>query len=332
VAGNKTIWKNRRVLVTGGGGFIGSHLVERLVEMGAIVRAMVHYNALGTHGWLDHSAHRSDMEIFAGDICDRDSICSAMKDVQTVFHLAALIAIPYSYKAPFSYVNTNILGTLNILQTAREEGVERIIHTSTSEVYGTARNIPISESHPLQAQSPYSASKIGADKLAEAFFLSFQLPVVTVRPFNTFGPRQSARAVIPTIVAQLLVGNTVRLGNLEPKRDLNFVDNTVDGYLAAAAHPQVVGKTFNFGSGREISIGELVGLIAQFMDKPVEIVSEAQRKRPTGSEVERLLADFSSAKNLLDWIPLISLEEGLKKTIPWIEQNSGKYRPEMYIV
>jgi dTDP-glucose 4,6-dehydratase len=332
VAAAKAIWKNRRVLVTGGGGFIGSHLVERLVGMGATVRAMVHYNALGTHGWLDHSAYQSDMEIFTGDICDRDSVRAAMRDIQTVFHLAALIAIPYSYQAPISYVNTNIHGTLNVLQAGREEGVERIIHTSTSEVYGTAQSIPISESHPLQGQSPYSASKIGADKLVEAFFHSFKLPIITVRPFNTFGPRQSARAVIPTIVSQLLVGNTVRLGNLEPKRDLNFVDNTVDGYMAAATHPDVFGKTFNLGSGREISIGDLVALIAQFIDKPVEIVSESQRKRPTGSEVERLLADFSLAKNLLNWTPLISLEEGLKKTIPWIEQNSGKFRPEMYTV
>ena len=326
------IWKNRRVLVTGGGGFIGSHLVERLVGMGAVVRGMVHYNALGSHGWLEQSAHHTNLEVFAGDICDRDCVRGAMKDVQTVFHLAALIAIPYSYQAPVSYVNTNILGTLNILQAAREEGVERIIHTSTSEVYGTAQSVPISESHPLQGQSPYSASKIGADKLAEAFFHSFRVPVVTVRPFNTFGPRQSARAVIPTIVSQLLVGNTVRLGNTEPKRDLNFVDNTVDGYLAAAAYPEAVGKTFNFGSGREISIGELAMLIAQFMGKPIEIVSDAQRQRPTGSEVERLLADFSQAKSQLDWTPSISLEEGLKRTITWIEQNSGKFRPEMYNV
>ncbi|MDE2060237.1 MAG: SDR family NAD(P)-dependent oxidoreductase, partial [candidate division NC10 bacterium] len=236
-------WKSKHVLVTGAGGFIGSHLAEQLVNEGARVRAFVHYNALGGAGWLDDSPLSDQMEIFAGDICDRDSVRSAMRGTEVIFHLAALIGIPYSYHAPASYVRTNIEGTLNILQAARDLNVQRVIHTSTSEVYGTACFVPITEEHPLQGQSPYSASKIGADKLADAFHFSFGLPVVTLRPFNTFGPRQSARAVIPTIVTQCLAGETVRLGNLHPTRDLNFVDNTVEGYLLAATVPGAIGKT-----------------------------------------------------------------------------------------
>ena len=227
-------WNKKKVLVTGAGGFIGSHLTERLVELGADVRALVHYNALGSQGWLGVSKYKNDMSILAGDICDRDSVMNAVKDREIVFHLAALIAIPYSYHSPASYIRTNIEGTLNVLQSARLFDIERVLQTSTSEVYGTARYVPIDEGHPLQGQSPYSASKIGADKIAESFYLSFETPVVTVRPFNTFGPRQSARAVIPTIITQLLADKEVHLGNLHATRDLNYVSNTVDGFIAAA--------------------------------------------------------------------------------------------------
>lgn len=319
-------WNNKRVLVTGAGGFIGSHLTERLVEEGARVRTLVHYDALGRWGWLDHSPIARQIEVVAGDITDRDSVRHAMKDREIVFHLAALIAIPYSYQVPLSYVRTNIEGTVNILQSARDEGVERIIHTSTSEVYGTARYVPIDETHPLRGQSPYAASKIGADKMAEAFYLSFNLPVVTVRPFNTFGPRQSARAVVTTIIVQCLSGNIVRLGHLYPTRDLNYVANTVEGFLSAASEPSAAGHTVNLGSGREISIGELAKLIAQMIGRPIKIESEDQRLRPQGSEVERLLANNTLAQTLLGWQPKISLEEGIARTIAWVKDNFEYYR------
>ena len=244
-----TEFEGKTVLVTGAGGFIGSHLTESLAGCGAKVRALVHYNALGSAGWLDHSVWRDKVEIVAGDICDRDSVRTAMQGVEVVFHLAALIAIPYSYRAPDSYVRTNVIGTLNVLQSAREVGVARVVHTSTSEVYGTARRVPIDETHALQGQSPYAASKIGADKMAEAFHLSFGLPVVTVRPFNTFGPRQSARAVIPTIISQALDEGVVRLGSLHPRRDLNFVSNTVDGFMRAGVEAAAVGRTVNLDRG-----------------------------------------------------------------------------------
>jgi NAD dependent epimerase/dehydratase len=325
-------WIGKRVLVTGAGGFIGSHLAERLVEAGANARALVHYNALGTWGWLDHSLLRKEMEVVAGDICDRDSVLQAMQGVETVFHLAALIAIPYSYHAPASYVRTNVEGTLNVLQGARELGVERVVHTSTSEVYGTARYVPIDEAHPLQGQSPYSASKIGADKLAEAFHLSFDVPVVTVRPFNTFGPRQSARAIIPTIIAQCLATETIRLGNLHPTRDLSYVADTVDGFLRSGWVPEALGQTINLGSGQEISIGALAELIARLAGQPFDIESHADRLRPDKSEVERLVADNTRARTLLGWEPTVSLEEGLVRTIEWLRQNLERYRPDVYVI
>jgi NAD dependent epimerase/dehydratase len=324
-------WNGKRVLVTGAGGFIGSHLAEWLVEQGATVRAMVHYNALGTWGWLDHSPRRKDLDVVAGDITDAESVRQAVAGSETVFHLAALIAIPYSYHAPASYVRTNIEGTLNVLQASRAHGVSRLVHTSTSEVYGTARTVPIPESHPLQGQSPYSASKIGADKMVEAFHLSFGVPVVTVRPFNTFGPRQSARAVIPTIITQCLAGETVSLGSLHPTRDLNYVSNTVEGFAAAAASPEAVGRTFNLGSEREISIGDLVTLIGRLMDKPVRAQCDPARVRPDGSEVERLLADAAAARKL-GWTPRVSLEDGLKRTIAWMGENKERYRPGVYVL
>lgn len=325
-------WTGKRVLVTGAGGFIGSHLTEKLVELGADVRAFVHYNALGRWGWLDHSPVRGSMQIISGDICDRDSVQNALKDREVVFHLAALIAIPYSYHAPASYVRTNIEGTLNVLQSARTIGLERVVHTSTSEVYGTARYAPIDESHPLQGQSPYSASKIGADKIAESFFLSFETPVVIVRPFNTFGPRQSARAVIPTIISQLQTGQTVRLGSLHPTRDLNYVENTVGGFIACAESPAAIGRTINLGTGREISIGDLARLIAKLMDKPIDIEGEEKRLRPPASEVERLVADIKLARELTGWEPRFTLEQGLDRTISWIKENLSFYRPEIYTI
>jgi dTDP-glucose 4,6-dehydratase len=325
-------WKGRKVLVTGAGGFIGSHLTERLVELGAATRAFVHYNGAGTWGWLDSSPIKEQLEVVAGDLADRDSVRHAVMGMDVVFHLGALIAIPYSYGAPSSYVHTNIEGTLNVLQSAREFSVARVLHTSTSEVYGTARYVPIDERHPLQGQSPYSASKIGADKIAEAFHLSFGVPVVTVRPFNTFGPRQSARAVVPTIISQLLAGPNVRLGNLEPTRDMNYVANTVSAFLRAAEVDAAVGRTINFGSGREISIGDLARLIARLMNRELKIVNADERHRPPNSEVERLMASNEQARELLGWTPQVSLEDGLAYTIPWVQENLDRFRIGTYAV
>ena len=321
-----------KVLVTGAAGFIGSHLAEHLVERGADVRALVRYNSSGRRGWLDASEHADAIEVVAGDICDRDSVYGAMEGVDAVFHLAALIAIPYSYAAPASYVRTNVEGTLNVLQAARSLETERVIHTSTSEVYGTALYAPIDEKHPLQGQSPYSASKIGADKMAESFYRSFDTPVVTVRPFNTFGPRQSARAVIPTIISQLAVGTRVKLGSLTPTRDLNYVGNTVRGFAAAAEASGAEGETVNLGSGREISIGDLARTIAGIMGKEIEIQTDDQRLRPEKSEVDRLLADASKAKAVLGWEPAFTLEEGLEQTVDWLQANVAHYRPDEYTV
>jgi len=325
-------WREKRVLVTGAAGFIGSHLTERLVERGAAVQAFVHYNALGTWGWLDTSSVRDDIDVAAGDIRDRDTIRRAMEDVDIVFHLAALIAIPYSYHTPISYVRTNVEGTVNVLQAAREAGVERVVHTSTSEVYGTAQYVPIDERHPVQGQSPYSASKIGADKMAESFHLSYDLPVVTVRPFNTFGPRQSARAVIPTIIVQCLNGNHVRLGSVHPTRDFTYIADTVEGYVLAGSVPEAVGRTINLGSGREISIGDLAGMIMRMVGRAASIETDEQRVRPEKSEVERLLADRTVAREVLGWEPAVSLEEGLERTIEWMRQHLERYRPDVHTI
>ena len=325
-------WQGRRVLVTGAGGFIGSHLAERLVEAGATVRCLVHYNSRGSAGWLDTSPLAAEMEIVTGDIADRDSVARVSRDARTVFHLASLIAIPYSYIAPDSYARINIGGALNVLQSARELEIERVVHTSTSEVYGTARFSPMDESHPLQGQSPYSASKIGADKMAEAFHLSFGLPVVTVRPFNTYGPRQSARAVIPTIITQCLADARIRLGNLTPTRDLNFVSDTVEGFLLAGEIAAAVGHTINLGSGRETSIRELVAAIGRLCGVDPQIVTEAERQRVKGSEVERLVADASLAQELLGWRPRLDLEEGLATTVDWFRRNLHQYRSSNYAI
>jgi len=325
-------WNGQKVLVTGAAGFIGSHLAERLVTLGANTRAFVQYNSSGSWGWLDQSLVRDQIEVVLGDVRDRESIDVAMKKVDVVFHLAALIAIPYSYDAPLSYVRTNVEGTLNVLQSARSQSVGKLVHTSTSEVYGTARSVPISEEHPLQGQSPYSASKIGADKIAESFHLSFDLPVVTVRPFNAYGPRQSARAVIPTIVTQALSQPEIRLGNLDPTRDLNFVTDTVEGFIKAAESNNAIGEVINLGTGCEISIGALAQTILQTMGKKIPVVSESQRVRPENSEVERLCADNRKARELLGWQPQFSLEEGLVKTIEWLRENHEQYRSDVYVI
>ena len=322
----------RKFLVTGAGGFIGSHLTETLVSRGASVRALVHYNALGKCGWLEHSKHRADIEIVAGDITDRDAVHEAAKGVEIIFHLAALIAIPYSYRSPLSYIKTNVEGTFNVLQAAREYNVSKVIHTSTSEVYGTAKRIPIEEDHPLQGQSPYSASKIGADKMVEAFHLSFGVRTVTIRPFNTFGPRQSARAVIPTIITQCLANQAVRLGSLTPTRDMNYVDNTVNGFIAAALVDAAIGRTINLGSGREISVGALAALIGRLMGCELKVEQDTQRLRPEKSEVERLLSDNTLARELLGWVPGVCLEDGLRRTIDWMRSNLDQYRPGVYTV
>ena len=325
-------WPKKSVLVTGAGGFIGSHLVERLVALGARTRAMVRYNSSGTWGWLDDSRVRADIDVLAGDIRDRDSVQRAVSGSDVVFHLAALIGIPYSYKAPTAYVRTNVEGTLNVLQAALDREVELVVHTSTSETYGTARYVPIDEAHPLQGQSPYSASKIGADKLAQAYHLSFDLPVATIRPFNTFGPRQSARAVVPTIITQALVSDRVELGNLEPTRDMCYVADTVEGFLRVAAEPAAVGEVFNIGSGSEISVGELARTIIRLVGKDMPVVTEDRRVRPERSEVDRLLADTTAARTVLGWQPEWSLEDGLTETIEWVRNHIDRYRVGSYVI
>lgn len=322
----------KRVLVTGAAGFIGSHLVERLVREGHRVRAYVHYNSRNDWGNLElvDPAVKREIEVVTGDIADPFSVRHATRGVQVVYHLSSLIAIPYSYVAPQSYVQTNVQGAINVLQAARDEGVERVVHTSTSECYGTAQYVPIDEKHPLQGQSPYSASKIGADMLAESYWRSFELPVAIIRPFNTFGPRQSARAVIPTIISQALKGGTIKLGSLTPTRDMNYVDNTVDGFLAVAQHPAAVGQVINVGSGREISIGDLARLIVQLVGSSSEVVEDSQRIRPAASEVERLLCGHAKARELLGWTPRVGLEEGLQRSIDWFRGHLDRYKTDIY--
>lgn len=325
-------WSGRTVLVTGAGGFIGSHLCERLLELGAEVRALVEYNSLGSWGWLDESPARRDVEVVLGDVRDRDSTNAAATGRDVIFHLAALIAIPWSYEAPAAYVETNVVGTLNVLRAAQEANAELVVHTSTSEVYGTARYVPIDEAHPLQGQSPYAASKIGADKLAEAFHLSFGLPVATLRPFNTYGPRQSARAVIPTIVTQLLGGESVALGNLTPTRDFTYVTDTVEAFVQAGDTASAIGCTLNVGSGREIAIGDLAERIEAVIERRAPVELDPARVRPSGSEVERLCANADEARKLLGWEPRVSLDDGLAATAEWIGRNLERYRVGAYTV
>lgn len=323
---------NEPVLVTGAGGFIGSHLVEALLAAGHQVRAFVRYTGrqdIGSLRFLPAETLRT-VEIVQGDLRNFDSVARAVSGARLVFHLGALISIPYSYLSPDENFSTNVMGTLNVLQAARAARVERIIHTSSSEVYGTARYVPMNEAHPLQGQSPYSASKIGADKAAESFYRSFNLPVVTIRPFNVFGPRQSTRAVIPTIITQYLRGSEIRLGNLHPTRDLTFVQETVGAFLRAAEAPRVLGREINVGSNREISIGELVSLIGQLMGKKGDLIQEQGRLRPAASEVDRLYADVSLARQLLGWEAKMTLEEGLRSTIDWISAHPDFYHSRRY--
>ena len=329
----------KTVLVTGADGFIGSHLTEALVRQGINVRAFVYYNSFNSWGWLDHCTDdvKGHFEVFPGDIRDPHGVKEAMKGCDAVLHLAALIAIPFSYYSPDTYVDTNVKGTLNVLQAARELGVNRIIHTSTSEVYGTARFVPITEEHPLQGQSPYSATKIAADQLAYSFYSSFDLPVVTVRPFNTYAPRQSARAVIPTSITQIANGaHKVELGALTPTRDFSFVQDTVNGFLAALNSIKGLGQVINLGSNFEISIGETVALIAESMNTTVETASSEERWRPENSEVERLWADNSKAKELFGWQPTYSGRDGfirgLVETIAWFcqSENLRSYKSDIY--
>ena len=325
-------WKGRKVLVTGGGGFIGSRLVEVLMRSGAQVRAFVRYNSRGDAGLLRTLSPYvlGETEIIPGDLRDEDAVRKAVADREVVFHLGALISIPYSYLHPAEVVETNIMGTLNVLLACRDLGVQRLVHTSTSEVYGTARTAPISESHPLQGQSPYSASKIGADKLAESFYCAYDLPVITVRPFNTYGPAQSARAVIPTIITQALTCDTIHLGNLDSTRDFTYVDDTVNGFLRAAESTAGLGEVFNLGTGEEIRIGDLANKVIAMVDREVKIDLRPERLRPEKSEVMRLISDNCRAREVLGWSPQISLEEGLKRTIHWISENINQYRVGKY--
>ena len=331
--------KGKKILVTGADGFIGSHLTERLVAEGHDVRAFVLYNSFSAWGWLDHAdpATRAGVEIFAGDIRDPNGVREAVRGCDVVFHLAALIAIPYSYHSPDTYVDTNIRGTLNVVQAARDLGVAKVVHTSTSEVYGTARFVPITEEHPLQGQSPYSASKIGADQMALSFHSSFSTPVAVIRPFNTYGPRQSARAVIPTIIMQIAAGaRTIRLGALHPTRDFSFVADTVEGFLRVAACDEAVGEVVNVGSGFEISIGDTARTIADLMGQEIEIVSDDQRLRPEKSEVERLFAGTEKARRLLGHEPahggMDGFRRGLDQTIAWFRDpaNLAMYKTDTY--
>lgn len=329
----------RKVLVTGADGFIGSHLTEYLVAHGADVRAFVYYNSFNSWGWLDEADERvkTSIEIFAGDIRDPYGVRAAMRGCDVVMHLAALIAIPYSYHSPDTYIDTNVKGTLNVVQAARDLGISRVLHTSTSEVYGTARFVPITEEHPLQGQSPYSASKIGADQIAMSYFASFETPIVVIRPFNTYGPRQSARAVIPTVITQIAAGERrIKLGAVHPTRDFNYVEDTVRAFAAVAECDAAVGQVLNVGSGYEISVGDTAKLIAEVMGADVEIVCEEQRLRPAGSEVERLWADNSRVRELTNWTPqypgVDGLRRGLRATTAWFGNpgNLRRYKAGLY--
>lgn len=325
-------FENVPILVTGAGGFIGSTLVERLVSAGGRVRAFVRYNARSDPGMLAFLPVETlrHVEIIAGDLCDASAVEDAVHGMQMVFHLGALISIPYSYRHPEEVARVNFLGTLNVLQACRIARVERLIHTSTSEVYGTARQVPIDENHPLQSQSPYAAAKIGADKLVESFYCAYSLPAVTVRPFNTYGPRQTARAVIPTIISQALTADVLHLGNLETRRDFTYVDDTVEGFLCAAAAQGVEGQVFNLGAGFDISIGELADKILKIVGRPLAIETDPARLRPEKSEVMRLLSNNAHARALLGWQPRMTFEDGLARTITWIREHLDRYAPGVY--
>ncbi len=327
--------RNERILVTGADGFIGSHLTETLLQMNCKVKALSFYNSLNDWGWLEVFPKNNKLEVVCGDVRDPHFCKEMTKDVDVIFHLAALIAIPYSYIAPDSYVDTNIKGTLNICQAAKENGCKRVIHTSTSEVYGTAKYVPIDEKHPLQPQSPYSASKIGADQMAMSFYLSFGLPVSIARPFNTYGPRQSARAVIPTIITQIASGKKrIELGDLSPTRDFNYVSDTCQGFIGIAKTEKAIGEVVNIGSGKEISIGDILNLIKEIMESDVEFISDENRIRPKNSEVFRLCCDNRKIHGLTGFKPVVSIRTGLEKTIDWFTKsvNLRRYKANIYNV
>ena len=322
------------MLVTGAAGFIGSHLVERLLAEGAKVRAFVHYNSRNHWGHLEDLLphQRQEVAIISGDLRDGRRVDEAVSGADTVFHLGALIAIPYSYVAPQDVVMTNVVGTLNVLEAARRHGTSRVVHTSTSEVYGTAQQVPIDERHPLVGQSPYAASKIGADQIALSYRMSFQLPVAIARPFNTYGPRQSARAVIPAIIVQALTQPHVMLGATFPTRDLNYVADTVDGFLKIAETDAAIGEVINLGTGREVSVGDVAATIIRLVGRDIPVVFDANRVRPDASEVERLVADATKAKRLVGWEPRHTIDDGLRATIDWIRQHLDQYKPTVYAV
>jgi len=324
--------KGKKVLVTGAGGFIGSHLAEQLVHASAKVSVFLHYNSRLDRGLLEYLPKETfkEIEIFWGDLRDPDSVRNAVKPQEVVFNLAAHIAIPYSYINPLDVIQTNVIGSTHVLGACREFGIQKVVQTSTSETYGTALTVPINEQHPVQGQSPYAASKIASDQIAESYYLSFGLPVAILRPFNTYGPRQSARAIIPTIISQALTQEKIKLGSLSPKRDFTFVLDTAEGFIKCAESEKTIGQATNIGNNSEITIGELVKTIQSILGINKEIITEDKRIRPEKSEVQRLLCDYSKAKSNMDWEPKYSLEQGLKITIDWIKKNIGKYKPEIY--
>jgi len=329
-----TTLEGRSVVVTGAGGFIGGHVVERLVRDGARVRAMCRYNSRnerGTLDWLEPNV-LAEVEVVLGELRDVESVAAAIEGSEVVLHLGAQIAIPYSYVNPRDFLEVNVLGTLNVAQAALRHGVQRIVHTSTSEVYGTAQSVPITEVHPLEPQSPYAASKVGADKLMDSYHRSFDLPVCVLRPFNTYGPRQSARAIIPTIISQALAGPTLRLGSLHPRRDLTYVEDTAAAFVAAATSEGAVGRTIQLGTNHDVSVGDLVDMVAEVLGRELTVETDPARVRPDKSEVERLISDPQLARELLDWEPTVDLREGLARTIDWIERNVHRYRVDHYVI
>jgi len=327
-------WKEKKVLITGAGGFIGSHLTERLMSLGAEVTAFVRYNSRNDIGQLENLPENkiSELNVIAGDLRDPDAVRKAVEDMDVIFHLGSLIAIPYSYVHPVEVIDTNVLGTTNVLMAAKDNDVEKIIHTSTSEVYGTARYVPIDEKHPLQGQSPYSASKIGADMVATSFYKSYELPIAIIRPFNTYGPRQSARAVIPTIIMQALTKKVAQIGSLHPTRDLTFIFDTIEGFIRVAEEKKSIGEVINIGSGFEISIGDLAEKILRLSQSKAKIEIDEKRVRPKDSEVERLWADSTKARKMLGWQPRVKLDDGLKRTIKWVSDHIDEYKVGTYTI
>lgn len=330
---NQKFWKGKKVFVTGAGGFIGSHLTEFLVRNNVPVKALVHYNSRNDYGLLEfmEDGLKKNIDIVAGDVLDAAFLEKATRGMDIIFHLAALIGIPFSYDSPALYLQTNALGTLNVMGAALKNDISKVVHTSTSEVYGTALYTPIDEKHPLQAQSPYSASKVSADKIAESHYLSYGLPVAVIRPFNTFGPRQSARAIIPTIILQALEKETIGLGSLDPVRDMNYVADTVEGFVLMAESDNSVGEAINIGRGEGVSVGDLVGMIGQALDKEIKVKEEKERVRPEKSEVRQLICDSSKAGRLIGWSPRFSLEEGLSETVKWFKDKRKLYRADRYV-